>query len=200
MRLLKVIFVPASKKTRIEPLMKHDRANTETPVDVSALWTEATSDDDFLFDVRTDRLCVDLIRAMHHQDMTQSDLATILQWSKSRVSNVLHGRTNLTLKTLHALAGAMNLDFDVVFRSKEECAFRQPWHERKADTYETLVAEVHALESTARQQLAETQVLLASARQVNKAAWRRADIHQDNKKARFSPSESWGFPMACVAG
>ncbi|MFY3861055.1 helix-turn-helix domain-containing protein [Achromobacter xylosoxidans] len=179
--------------------MKHARANTDTPVDVSALWAEAASDDDFVFDVRAERLCVDLIRALQHQDMTQSDLASVLNWTKSRVSNVLHGHTNLTLKTLHALVTAMNLDFDIVFRSKGEAACRQPWHEREAETYKSSVAAVHALEAKMRQQLNECSMLLASAKQVNQAAWRRTDVQQLDKKPRFAPKETWGFPIACAA-
>ncbi|NNH20918.1 Predicted transcription regulator containing HTH domain [Bordetella trematum] len=179
--------------------MKHARANTDTPVNVSALWAEATSDDDFVFDVRAERLCVDLIRALHHQDMTQSDLASILDWTKGRVSKVLHGHTNLTLRTLHTLVTAMNLDFDIVFRSKEDAACRQPWHEREADTYKTRVAAVHAMEATMRQKLAECSMLLASAKQVNQAAWRRTDVQQAAKKTHFSPNENWGFPIACAA-
>lgn len=83
--------------------------------ELAAMWQDASKDDAFAFDVKAQKVGVDLTNAFLQSGMTQQELAEKLGWRPSRVSKVLHGAPNLTLKTLFQVCRAMQVDFDVTF-------------------------------------------------------------------------------------
>jgi transcriptional regulator with XRE-family HTH domain len=103
------------------PTQKHKE------IDMSELWAESMEDDNFRFEIKAQSVAVDLARACAELGYTQAQLAARLNWSPGRVSRVLHGSTNLTLRTLHEFAAALGLEFDVVYRSSESARTSQPW-------------------------------------------------------------------------
>ncbi|MCL5254594.1 MAG: helix-turn-helix domain-containing protein [Gammaproteobacteria bacterium] len=83
--------------------------------ELAALWDEALQDDDFRFELKAQDIAVKLASAVAAQGLTQKALADRLGWKTSRVSKVLHGATNLTLKTMFQICEALGIDFDVHF-------------------------------------------------------------------------------------
>ena len=59
--------------------------------------------------------------------VSRTELAKRLGWSKARVSQVLGGNGNLTVKTIHAVTRALGHRFDVVFRTSHEARVPQAW-------------------------------------------------------------------------
>ncbi|MCL5041547.1 MAG: helix-turn-helix domain-containing protein [Gammaproteobacteria bacterium] len=85
---------------------------------LNELWSESLGDEDFRFELKAQQVAVDLAEVFARTNLTQQELADRLGWKKSRVSKVLHGATNLTLKTLFQMSEAMDSDFQVVFGDK----------------------------------------------------------------------------------
>lgn len=81
---------------------------------------------DFL-SVKLDQVATNLAALMATAGLTRSAIAEKCNWHKSRVSYVLSGEDNLTLKTIMEFAGAVGYDFDVHFRKFDELPARQPW-------------------------------------------------------------------------
>jgi antitoxin component HigA of HigAB toxin-antitoxin module len=97
------------------------------PVDMASIWAESMADSDFSFDIKAQTVSTDLVRAISECGYSQADVAQKLGWSASRVSRVLHGAPNLTLRTLHELSSALNLEFDIIYRKAGENRAPQPW-------------------------------------------------------------------------
>src|SRR5690554_2497601 len=85
---------------------------------LNELWSESLGDEDFRFELKAQQVAVDLAEVFARTNLTQQELADRLGWKKSRVSKVLHGATNLALKTLFQMSEAMDSDFQVVFGGK----------------------------------------------------------------------------------
>lgn len=83
--------------------------------ELTSMWQDASEDEAFAFDIKAQKIAVDLTNAFLQSGMTQQELADKLGWRPSRVSKVLHGASNLTLKTLFQVCRAMGMDFDVTF-------------------------------------------------------------------------------------
>ena len=77
------------------------------------LWQESMQDEDFRFELKAQEIAVGLASAVAASGMTQKALADQLGWRTSRVSKVLHGASNLTLKTLFDVCEALNIEFDI---------------------------------------------------------------------------------------
>jgi transcriptional regulator with XRE-family HTH domain len=84
---------------------------------LAELWQESLQDEDFRFELKAQEVAVALAAIVAKTGMTQKDLADKLGWMPSRVSKILHGSTNLTLKTLFQLCEAVETDFDIQFGS-----------------------------------------------------------------------------------
>ena len=50
-----------------------------------------------------------------HNGFNQNSLSELLGWKTSRMSKVLSGDSNLTLKTIFDICKALDFDFDIVF-------------------------------------------------------------------------------------
>lgn len=118
---------------------------------LSSLWSDSLTDVDFRFELKAQAVAVELAEAFAKTGMSQQELADRLGWKKSRVSKVLHGASNLTLKTLFQICESMGGDFKVVFedsaantvkhskyssnpvvmsmRAQSEEVFRHSWHD-----------------------------------------------------------------------
>ncbi|GLR64390.1 helix-turn-helix domain-containing protein [Marinospirillum insulare] len=80
---------------------------------LSGLWQESIQDPEFRFELKAQKVSVDLASAFTNTGMSQKELAEKLGWRTSRVSKVLHGGSNLTLRTLFDICEAMQTDFDI---------------------------------------------------------------------------------------
>jgi transcriptional regulator with XRE-family HTH domain len=78
---------------------------------LAALWQEAQADPDFVFTLKAQDVCIQLAAAVARSGMGKSQLAEKLGWTPSRVSHVLNGSANLTLKTIFEITQALGLDF-----------------------------------------------------------------------------------------
>lgn len=83
--------------------------------EISSLWQESVADPDFRFELKAQKISVDLSSAVAKSGMSQKELADKLGWKTSRVSKVLHGGGNLTLRTLFEISEALKTDFDIQF-------------------------------------------------------------------------------------
>ena len=86
--------------------------------ELASLWEESLKDDDFRFELKVQDIAINLANAVAQSGMTQKELADKLGWKTSRMSKVLHGASNLTLKTMFQVCEALDIDFDVHFGGK----------------------------------------------------------------------------------
>jgi len=75
-------------------------------------------------------VAADLAILVAESGISRSDLAKKLGWTRARVSQVLSGQGNLTIETMHAVAKAVGLSFDVVFRKPDAARALQPWQQK----------------------------------------------------------------------
>ena len=141
-------------------------------VDMASIWAESMSDDDFSFDIKAQSVSIDLVRAISELGFSQADIANKLGWSPSRVSRVLHGSSNLTLRTLHDFASALDLEFDVIFRKIGENRAPQPWDSVvMLESAAVVCKQIEDLHKTVKDNLSKSEVILETARQLNRRAW-----------------------------
>lgn len=79
-------------------------------------------------DIQMEVVAADLSMLLVHANCSRSQLATNLGCKKSRISRILSGDENLTLKTLTKVADALGYTFDVIFHNKNYDRPKQPWH------------------------------------------------------------------------
>lgn len=79
------------------------------------------------FEIKKDEIAVALTALMAFSGTKRTELAEKLNWKKSRITSVLSGRANPTLKTLWEFSSCLGYDFDVVFRTFAEKCPAQPW-------------------------------------------------------------------------
>lgn len=95
---------------------------TTTTAGLSDLWAKAWDDEDFRFQIKAQDVSVTLARTLADSGMTKAALAASLGWKPSRVSRVLSGAGNLTLRTVFDLTAALGLDFDLILRRPNQPA------------------------------------------------------------------------------
>lgn len=86
-------------------------------VDVRALLEQA----------KLDEVSVLLCKLLEHANVSRAELARRLNWKPSRVTKVLSGEDNLTLRTLIRLLDELGYDFDVLLRKAGSPRARQLW-------------------------------------------------------------------------
>lgn len=79
------------------------------------------------FDVKKDHFAADLAALMVHAGKSRAEMARDLDWPKSRITSVLSGKNNLTVKTIYEFSAGLGYDVDVVFRLPSEQPAPQPW-------------------------------------------------------------------------
>jgi DNA-binding phage protein len=92
------------------------------------------------FDLKKDEIATQLAALMSFAKKNRSTVASSLNWEKSRMTSVLSGKGNPTIKTIYEFCGSLGFDFDLVFRSPTEDRSEQPW--QKATFSEILPATV----------------------------------------------------------
>lgn len=86
-------------------------------------------------DIKKGSVAANLSALMVYSNITQSQLAKKLKWKASRLSKVLSGQQNLTLKTIADITFALEYDFELCFHKPSETLTAQPW-EKKLNTLE----------------------------------------------------------------
>ena len=86
-------------------------------------------------------VAADLAILVAESGISRSGLAKKLGWTRARVSQVLSGQGNLTIETMHAVAKAAGVSFDVVFRKPAAARALQPWQQRQALRSEMVVGD-----------------------------------------------------------
>lgn len=94
------------------------------------------------------RLTNDINWYMRERGLTRADLAARMGVSPGRVSQILGGGENLTLRTLAALSTALDARFDVALSAlKSEDAYTSRGTEASAATHHQPVSRVQNLEN-----------------------------------------------------
>ena len=112
--------------------------------ELANLWKESLEDEGFRFELKAQDVAVKLANAVSESGMTQKELADKLGWKTSRMSKVLHGASNLTLKTMFQVCEALDIDFDVHFGGKH-------YLNQQVEVINAKRHEVEAMLKTARQ-------------------------------------------------
>lgn len=135
---------------------------------LSDVWADASQDRDFLFQAKAQDTAVALSRAVSEAGMTRAELAQALGWKPSRISHVLSGAGNLTLRTIFDLTSALGLEFDLQLRKPGQTS--QPRH-REA---QAVLDDAHRIHKAAQHNLTRTEALLDTALHVNRRTWQLA--------------------------
>lgn len=138
---------------------------------LAELWQESLEDQDFRFELKAQEVAVGLASAVVDSGITQKALADKLGWKTSRVSKVLHGGSNLTLKTLFDVCEALNIEFDIIF---DRAGTRQK---------EVVVTKLKHL---------EIEAMLQTAQELNRAGWQQFSQPLIKQKTYSSPGELQG--------
>ena len=136
---------------------------------LSAMWAELSRDPDFKLKLKAQDTAVTLARAVAGSGLSQADLAKALDWKPSRVSRVLHGDSNLTLRTIMEVAEACDLDFDVILRRPGEPRAAQPWEQG------AIWKDSRKLYEDARHTLLRAREMLRTAEAINSRVWRASN-------------------------
>lgn len=158
------------------------QSSKDENIDIAALWAESMEDDDFRFEIKAQSVAVDLARAISELGLTQAELAQRLEWSPGRVSRVLHGSMNLTLRTIHEFAAALGLEFDVIYRPHNSERAAQPWETKVLlDNAAATCKTIEHLHENARENLAQSRTILDTARALNRKGWQMAKLSSPAK-------------------
>lgn len=79
------------------------------------------------FDIKKDHFAAELAALMIHAGKSRSEMAEKLGWSKSRITNVLSGKCNLTVRSIYEWSASLGFDIDINFHLPSESSASQPW-------------------------------------------------------------------------
>lgn len=77
--------------------------------------------------IKTTHIANQIVALMSHEGINRTNLASRLGWKNSRLSAVLSGKRNLTIKTMLSLSSALDYDFTISFFKENEYESHQPW-------------------------------------------------------------------------
>ena len=80
-------------------------------------------------DIKKTSIASNFCALIHHSGVSRAELAEKLDWKLSRISKVLNGSQNLTIKTMVEIAVALDYDFDIHFHKINEHRSLQPWED-----------------------------------------------------------------------
>lgn len=141
---------------------------------LAELWQESLQDEDFRFELKAQEVAVGLASVFAQNGMTQKQLADQLGWKTSRVSKVLHGASNLTLKTLFEVCEALNIEFDIAF---DRIGAREK---------EVAVTQLKHLEVAA---------MLQTAKDLNRSSWKQSNKSEFKWQTYSSADELQGMQV-----
>lgn len=93
------------------------------------------------FEIKKEEVAALLAALMIHSGANRATLVERLDWEKSRLSHVLSGKANPTIKTIYEFARSLGFDFDLVFRCDDGHRPPQPWEAGSA-TYFTATTPI----------------------------------------------------------
>ena len=159
--------------------------------DFAALFAEAAHSEDFDFELKAQEVAVNLSALMLHAGQTRADLARSLGWKPARVTKVLGGEENLTLRTLHAIYKALGYTFDVVPRAEGQRAPIQPWQRFSFGTARIVTTDI---------KLEETPIVGAAATRVDES-WSKwaSNGPTDSYKLDFSAANTDQYNAALAS-
>ncbi|ESN06202.1 helix-turn-helix domain-containing protein [Enterobacter hormaechei] len=103
--------------------MKH-----QTDIENSGIFEESFdfSDVDATF-IKKHQVASEFLSLISHENIQRKVLAEKLGWSEGRLSRVLSGELNLTIKTITSLSIALDYDFSIYFHKHNDYKECQPW-------------------------------------------------------------------------
>ncbi len=99
-------------------------------------------DEEVIFEAKAQDVAIELASAVERAGLSRSELAKQLDWKPSRVTKVLTGNANLTLKTIFQVCQAIGLEFDVVLRKAHERAEVVDQHKHQV-MHEEVISNLH---------------------------------------------------------
>lgn len=69
----------------------------------------------------------ELLALISHENISRKQLCKSLDWAPSRLSKVLSGEQNITVKTITAISLALGYDFSIYFHKIHKKEMVQPW-------------------------------------------------------------------------
>lgn len=114
--------------------MQHTELTTNNSPSTSSEfddWADFTNLD--AFEIKKEEVAADLANLLVHSGHNRTYVSAMTGWSKSRVSNLLSGDLNLTLKSIWDFSNNLGYTFDISFRKASESPKNQPWIEHKKD-------------------------------------------------------------------
>jgi transcriptional regulator with XRE-family HTH domain len=121
--------------------MNATKSSTAVSGQLAALLSEAAASEDFEFELKAQEVAVNLAALMSHAGVKRADLARRLDWKAGRLSKVLSGEENLTLRTLHLVYKALGYTFDILPRTAAERVPMQPWQRFSFDNAHVVSAD-----------------------------------------------------------
>nr|WP_315484950.1 hypothetical protein [uncultured Undibacterium sp.] len=79
------------------------------------------------FEDQKESIAIDLGALISYHGFTRAKFIEKSGWKQSRLSNVLSGRCNLTIKTVHEVAEILGYRFDLIYRKKGQKRAAQIW-------------------------------------------------------------------------
>ena len=80
-----------------------------------------------LFGIKKEQVGTGLAALISYKKLSRADVVSNLGWKKSRISSVLAGKGNLTIKTIYEVSSFLGYEFDVIFRIPGSPRPLQPW-------------------------------------------------------------------------
>lgn len=108
---------------------QHSGSETDLPFvsDFADIYRMLAEDAGYAFEVKKADVAVDIQAMMKSAGVSRKELANLLGWKASRVTKILSGEENLTLRTLQDVYWKLGYEYDVVARKIGERRALQPW-------------------------------------------------------------------------
>ncbi|MHB1145513.1 MAG: helix-turn-helix domain-containing protein [Thiobacillus sp.] len=169
-----------SSKSLVNPTTESFKAS------YADVWGEINEFESGFDSVKID-LSVMLCGLLDKAGITRGELSEKLKWKPSRVTRVLSGDENLTLKTIYEVCHAVGYTFDVVVRKANERQALQPW-QRSA-----IAMDIIRVHKSLNHRLTEAEAILATAKTLSR---RQFAMSADWKNKRNHPSVKYTQTLA----
>lgn len=143
-------------------------------IDMASLWAYAMDSDDFRFEQKAQAVAIDLAKAVALKGISQAELAERLGWQASRVSKVLHGATNVTLKTLFNITDALDMDFEINIKEKnvEKINYNLDDSHMLLESIKDMHSQSENILRQSKDCLSASEVILETAKNLNNRVWK----------------------------
>lgn len=152
---------------KVKDKLLKEGINPET-ANIAQIWS-AIGEPESAFNFKRSEVGSELAGLVGFEHISRKKLADDLGWKESRVSRVLSGKENLTLKSIFEIADALGYQFDVVYRKEKERRPLQPWNRTaiKRDIIK-LHAELNNCLGKVKTQSAEIEAMLNTAKDISR--------------------------------